>query len=173
MNFVFIGFPRVGKTYFGQKLAQKLARPFIDSDQLIMADQFKKTQQKEEVHEIYQRLGEIDFRILEKQLIEAHLVSNAIFSVGGGTILHPASLRILKSYGVLVYLSLCKEKVYDNLKQGRIPHYLNPQEFDVSFEKMYQKRLEIYQKNADVELNITGLSEGEILERLTSLCLIS
>lgn len=166
MNIVLIGFQRVGKTYFGKKLALKLARPFIDSDELVVADQLKKTAKKEEVHEIFQRLGEARFRILEQEIIENNRVPSAIFAVGGGVILNPASLKILKSSGTLIYLSLCKEKVYENLQRGRIPNYLSEQAFESSFEEMYQKRLALYKKSADIELNITDLTDEAVLDAL-------
>ncbi len=171
MNIVLIGFQRVGKSYFGKKLAQKLARPFIDSDELLVADQFKSTAKKEEVHEIFQRLGEAQFRVLEQKIIENNQISNAIFAVGGGAIVNPVSLKILKSSGMLIYLSLCKEKVYENLQKGRIPNYLNAQAFERSFEEMYQKRWALYKESADTELNITDLTDEAVLDALCRVCL--
>ncbi|MCH9633106.1 MAG: Shikimate kinase 2 [Chlamydiae bacterium] len=169
MSIILIGFKRVGKTTYGQKLANKLHCDFVDSDHLVIEAYFKQTQKRKAVHQVQVAIGDKKFRLLEKEVLYQLEQRERVLAVGGGTVLNPESARWLKAQGTIVYLFQDKEITRQNLKKGRIPSFLDPDNFEETFERMYNERLPIYEGLADHILDISELSEKEILERLSLL----
>ncbi len=171
MNIILMGFKGVGKTTYGKLLAKKLHWKFLDTDDLIIDAYFKESGSRKPAHQIHQELKEEGFRKLEERVLEKLNLDKAVLSVGGGTILNPSCCKMLQKIGRIVYLSLSKEVIRFYLKKGRLPSYLDPKDFEGSFEKMHQARLPIFQKLADVTLELDQLSESEIIEKLEGIAL--
>lgn len=166
MNLFLIGFQRTGKSLYGAQLAQSLARPFIDSDQLIIEHEYKTIQQNEKIYDIHLRLGEKAFRELEMALILNLRCQNSIIALGGGTVLNPKAMAYCKQHGVIVYLKMAQDKVFQNLTTGRIPTYLSSENLEKTFIAMYRSRLPLYAQYADYVLDITNLEPVLILKQL-------
>ncbi len=169
MSIILIGFKRVGKTTYGKQLADKLQWEFVDSDNLVVDAYFKQTQKSKAVHQIQIEIGDKKFRLLEKEVLYQLEHKERVLATGGGTVLNPKSAQWLKAQGTIVYLSQDKEITAQNLRRGRIPSFLDPDNFDESFERLYNKRLSIYKGLADHILDICQLSKEEILEKLSLL----
>ncbi len=98
-NIVLIGMPASGKSTVGVKLKNKLDRPFVDSDDVIV----KKTGMC--ISEIFARFGEEKFREIEAEVIaELSSLSGHIIATGGGAVLRQDNLVALRQNGVLVFL---------------------------------------------------------------------
>ncbi len=166
MNLILYGFKRVGKTTYGKELAKSLKWPFVDTDDLIREAYQKAGNPKLETHEIQTQLKDEGFRDLEQELVLKLNMSNFIISVGGGTVLRPACQKHLKKLGKLVYLTRTKEQTKRALSLGRIPTFLDKNNFDASFEKMYQTREPIYHEIADYSLDVSLLQQNEIIDEL-------
>src|SRR5690348_12190587 len=97
MNLLLFGFKASGKTHFGKLLAHEMHRPFIDTDDLIVALYKKKTDKQRNIRQIYQELGEMPFRALEKEALQ-HLkdVTRSIIALGGGAVLDPKNVEFLQ-----------------------------------------------------------------------------
>lgn len=166
MSIILIGFKRVGKTTYGKMLADKLQCEFVDSDHLVVDAYFDQTQKRRAIHQVQVEIGDKKFRLLEKEVLYQLKQKERVLATGGGTVLNPESAQWLKNLGTIVYLSQDKETTAQNLKKGRIPSFLDPDNFEESFERMYNERLPIYERLADHILDISQLSEEKILERL-------
>ncbi len=166
MNLILVGFKRAGKTTYGKLLAEVLKVPFIDTDDLIEEAYQKKYHEKLKTFEIHQKLGEQAFRTFEEEVVLKLKVAHFIIAVGGGTVLSPNCQKHLKSLGTFVYLKQSKADVQKALSLGRMPTFLDQNNFVDSFEKMYQKRAPIFEGLADYVLNIQGLACEDILNYL-------
>jgi shikimate kinase len=97
---VLIGFMGTGKSEVGRRLAQRLGRAFVDTDQMIEERAGKR------VAAIFADDGEPAFRALERDAVgDAVRRGGAVISVGGGAVLDAANVRALRDAGVLVHLT--------------------------------------------------------------------
>lgn len=160
-NIILFGFKSCGKTYFGKRLAEKLAMTFIDTDSLIEELYAQEWGACLSCRSIALRIGESAFRALEKRTILQVQVEQAVIAVGGGTVLDPDNYRILASWGKLVYLHMDKEKIKQRILRGGLPS------FKSSFEEMYWQRKEIYEKINAITIDISSKGEEEILSLLS------
>lgn len=139
-NIILIGFKRSGKTDFGKKLAAKLQRPFIDTDDLISHN----------CRQFYKDIGEESFRLLEKKTIFALTpIQKSVIATGGGTILDPDNISMLKKMGTLIYIHVPKKELKKRLFKKPLPAFLDGEDLEGSFEKMYEARLPLFEKIAD------------------------
>lgn len=99
MNLVLIGYRCTGKTVTGRLLAERLKRPFVDTDTWVVREAGAP------VSEIVRNEGWERFRDLESQVIR--LVSardGLVVSTGGGAVLRAENVRLLRANGWLVWL---------------------------------------------------------------------
>ena len=99
MNFILIGYRASGKTSVGRRLADLLQRPFFDTDALI------RQQTGMTVKEIVLAGGWPAFRDAEKTAV-AGLAGQeaAVIALGGGAVLDPANVEVLKPRGLFIWL---------------------------------------------------------------------
>lgn len=135
MNMILFGFKGCGKTHFGQLLAKTLNCSFYDTDHMIIEVYRDKTGCQKNIREIYQSLGQIAFRQLEKQMV-IQLISaqNAVIAVGGGTVLSAENVKVLEQIGKLIYIKTSLNRI----KNRGISH------MDAPIEELYAERLPIY-----------------------------
>lgn len=159
-NIILIGFKGVGKTKWAKILSAHLNREMIDTDRLIVEYFAVKNGEDAAVHEIYDFLGEIQFRELEKKVICSLCPKNSIIATGGGSILDPQNVAHLKTLGTVVYLEEDLKIVQERFCQmSRHLNFIN-----------INQRKPLYQAAADKTLNLTNKTEQEILENLLSFC---
>lgn len=100
-----------GKSTIGPILANVLGWHFYDLDKVL------EKKEKMSVVEIFERKGEEYFRGIEKETLEELSANDKIvIALGGGTIGNEASLQLIKSTGVLVYLKVSPNILYRRLK---------------------------------------------------------
>ena len=96
-----IGMPGVGKTFWGEQIAQKLELPFVD------LDIFVATEENASISALFATYGEKGFREREqtqlKKLIKK-TTSAAIIACGGGTPCYGDNMQLLKNAGTVIYL---------------------------------------------------------------------
>lgn len=161
-NLILFGFKGCGKTYFGTYLAKQIGYSFIDTDQLI-----------EELHgenlsnlEIYKKIGEQEFRKLERLAIASLSgVTTTIIALGGGAIL--SSENHLEKMGQLVYLETTKETLKKRLfSQHPLPAIFDPSNPEQSFEQLYLEREPIYEKIPARKISLNEKSDQQVIDEL-------
>ncbi|MEE8169110.1 MAG: shikimate kinase, partial [Phycisphaerae bacterium] len=81
MNIVLIGHRACGKTTVGRALAQRLGRPFVDTDELVTAAAGRT------VRDIFEQEGEAGFRSRERAaVVQATSADASVIAVGGGAV---------------------------------------------------------------------------------------
>src|SRR5438105_14944779 len=87
----------VGKSTLGRALADRLARPLLDSDEIIEAREHRT------VREIWQTDGEATFRRLETAALRDALVGPpAVIAAAGGAVLSETNRAALRDSGAKV-----------------------------------------------------------------------
>ncbi|MCL4501468.1 MAG: shikimate kinase AroL [Deltaproteobacteria bacterium] len=99
-NLVLIGYRATGKTSVGSELARILDRPFVDLDQILVAEAGRS------VAEIVAQGGWDEFRRREKDLVARYRHSRGqVLATGGGVVLDQENVEILRENGCLVWLT--------------------------------------------------------------------
>ena len=105
------GFMGSGKSTITPILANALGYSFIDID-----DEIEKVAGKRIV-DIFSDWGEERFRHIEQQLLnEASQLNECVISLGGGTVADETNLALVKSSGILVYLTANVEQLVHRLR---------------------------------------------------------
>ena len=143
-NLVLIGMPGSGKTAVGHILAEKTGLPFCDSDQLIVEKAGKP------ITEIFRDSGEQTFRDLESEVIrDLSLHGGTVVSTGGGAVLRPENVTVLKQNGRLFWL--------DRNPDALIPTDDRPlADTADKLKRLYAERQPIYKSAADEIIPVIG-----------------
>lgn len=174
-NLILIGFKNSGKTSVGKLFAEKSNMMFIDTDDLITQEYYKKNRVLLNCREIVLKHGEDYFRDLEKKIIsdlvcldkDKNNTNNYIIATGGGCVLYPENVNKLKKLGKLVYLSISYPVLLERiLRQPVLPSYLNPAEPEKSFAIIHKKLEPIFHNIADLEISTENKSISEITDEL-------
>jgi shikimate kinase len=99
INLYLVGFMGTGKSTVGRLLARQLGRQFLDSDHEIERGAGKP------VARIFAEDGEARFRALEREFVEhGHPAEGVIVACGGGLVVPPGMLELLRARGVVICL---------------------------------------------------------------------
>lgn len=111
-NIILTGFMGTGKSTVGRKLAQRLGRPFVDSDLLIEKDAGCS------IAEIFTQQGEAAFRAYEEKLAkELAQQQGLVIATGGGLVMNPDNVKVLQSSGRIFCLSATPQEIYARIRQ--------------------------------------------------------
>jgi shikimate kinase / 3-dehydroquinate synthase len=103
-----------GKSRVGRRLAEVLNRPFIDTDEQIVRKEGRS------ISEIFSEESEAAFREMEsREIKEAAAVGGAVVSTGGGAVLDPGNVEVLREAGRVVYLKVSPELAAERVGSGR------------------------------------------------------
>jgi shikimate kinase len=99
-HLVLVGLMGAGKTTVGERCAERLARPFVDTDVVVEALSGRSVQ------ELFAEAGEGVFRDLERDAVRDAVASPvaAVIACGGGAVLDPENRRRLRRAGTVVWL---------------------------------------------------------------------
>ena len=162
-NIILTGFMGTGKTTVGTLLAQRLHRPFIDTDQMI------ETRQGMTIPAIFADLGESAFRQMEAELAqELGDKKGLVISTGGRFMLNPANVDVL-SKGRIFCLIATPQEIVARLASdpnNRRP-LLNVPDPGEQITRLLQERQQGYQQF--VTLATDGRQPEEIAENLFQL----
>ena len=160
-NIVLIGMMGCGKTTCGQLLAQRLARPFVDSDQLIAG------YTGQSIPQFFATHGEEAFRQLESQVLqELGAQTGLVIATGGGAPLRQANVEALRRNGTLFFLHRPAQEIY---RSGCVSDRPLAQEGEEAFLNTFQRRLPAYRAAADeviLDFSSPQATVEEILRRL-------
>lgn len=136
-NIVLTGMPGSGKTTIGTLLAEKLGRPFIDTDDLIV----KKAGCA--ISDIFRLQGEAEFRRMETETVkEISSKSGCVIATGGGAVLNTENMDALKMNGRVYFLDRSPELLAPTSDR---PLALSKE----AIFNRYRERYDIYCRTAD------------------------
>ncbi len=146
-NIILIGPMGSGKSTIGQLLANRLGRPFYDSDYYI------EERTGVDIPRIFDIEGEEGFRIREtKALEELTGLDRIVLATGGGAVTREENRQILRRAGYIIFLDTSVDQQMERLKHDKKRPLLqtdNPRE---RLEKLLQERKPLYLELADLHI---------------------
>ena len=159
-NIILVGFMGTGKSVVGKKLAAKLNKDFVESDDMIEA------REKMPIRDIFEKKGEPYFRRVEKEVIkEASSRKNVVISAGGGAIVDEENFNNLKNSGTLICLKASPDTILKRTKDLKTRPLLNVPDPKKKIEELLKKR-EPYYNKADLVIETDNLSIERVVERI-------
>ena len=163
-NIFLVGMPGSGKSSLGKKTAANLRLPYVDMDKRIQ-DIMGMT-----IVEMFAQYGEDSFRVAETNLLmQITREPTAVISTGGGSVMNPQNVKIMKANGLIIFIDLPLEQILGDIKLDRRPNLAAKGLSEV--EKVYYERIDTYRAIADITLdNSNGYYAGvAALERIIRL----
>ena len=158
-----------GKSTIGKLLAERLAVPFSDTDEIIEREVGKK------IYQIFNDLGEKYFRQVEEKVVRRVLDETAhIISTGGGSILSSKTRNKIKSKSFSIWVQ-CNVNIISNriLDQEKRPLLKNKNISDTLVKKN-RERVKFYRQadtyivneNSNVEMTVEAIVEELLLKKV-------
>jgi len=159
-----IGYMGAGKTTTIKLLANELLLPFYDTDQEI------EKKQKRSVSEIFNKDGELHFRMLETELLK-NITQNSIIACGGGLPIHNNNMRLINSKGISIYLKASNNCLLNRLKNEKQNRPLiankTDEELEVFIKNELKKRGPFYNL-ANHTIFVDDKSKDEVLREVNA-----
>ena len=157
-NIVLIGMPGVGKSTAGVVLAKVLGYQFLDADLIIQEEE------KRLLHEIISDEGTDGFIAIENRVNANINVEQSVIATGGSVVYGKEAMEHLQEIGTVVYLKLPYEELDKRLHniQGRGVVLRDGQ----TLHDLYEERVVLYEKYADITVDETGLDVEATIQRI-------
>jgi shikimate kinase len=119
----------------------------LDSDHEIEREQGRT------IADIFAQDGEPAFRAMERRFVEGgHPASEAVVSCGGGLVVQPGMLDLLKARGVVICLHASIETILARTARHRHRPLLNVDDQDTRVRTLYAEREPLYKRSGTVIL---------------------
>jgi shikimate kinase len=150
-NIFLIGPMGSGKTAVGRQLARLFRYTFHDSD----ADIEAKT--GVDIPFIFEKEGEVGFRLRERESIERLTqLDSIVLATGGGAVVDPANRRALAERGVVVYLATSVNQQFERTRHGRHRPLLHDTDPEQKLKELMTGRALLYAEIADLTVSTDG-----------------
>jgi len=153
MNNIYLtGFMGTGKTSAGREIAKRMKRSFLDLDELI------EKQEGKSIPDIFQEKGAAYFRGLEKKfLAEISSKDKQVVSCGGGIVIDPDNIRLIKKTGVMVCLTARPEVIMQRTCLSAHRPLLNVSNPREKISSLLAQRRKFYEQ-ADIMVDTSEIS---------------
>ncbi len=160
-----IGFMGAGKSTVSRELAHLLHVKVIEMDDAIVRENGMS------INEMFERYGEEYFRGKETDMLRSTAdMEPAIISCGGGCVLRPENVSLMKKTGVIVLLTAEPETIYERVKRGKSRPILNGHMNVEYISELMEKRRGAYEAAADIVVATDGRTPGEIAGEIIKCC---
>lgn len=145
---VLVGMMGAGKTTVGRRLAARLNRQFLDSD-----EEIEKAAQMT-IPEIFEQRGEPEFRAGETRVIARVLKDHGVvLATGGGAFVNPDTRALMKAEALTVWLKAEADILFERVSRRANRPLLKTANPRATLEKLIEDRYPIY-----AEADVTVLS---------------
>ncbi len=146
-NVALVGFMGTGKSTVGRRLAQMLEFLLVDADHMIERAAGKP------ITEIFEKDGELRFREYEFEILESiQKMKNTVISTGGGLVVPPQNMELLKQNCLVVCLWASPEKIWSRVAHQSHRPLLRTSDPMETIRELLNKRKESYCR-ADVMIH--------------------
>ena len=165
MNIVLIGYRGTGKSTVGRLLAARLGREFVSTD----AEIVKRAQRT--IPEIVAQQGWDYFRDLESDICrELASRDQLVIDTGGGAILRPQNIEVLKKNGTVFWLTASVETIVKRIgSDNQRPSLTGTKSFVDEIHDVLQERMPKYQAAADHVIATDSRSINQLVETVLAL----
>ena len=161
-HIVLMGFMGCGKSSIGTLLSQKMQIELLDTDTQI--EQLENIS----IPQLFEKYGETYFREKETEVLKLLQQENRqkIISLGGGTPLREENRRYIKELGIVIYLNVSADTVYERLKGDTSRPLLQGENPKEKIEKLLKERAYIYESTADITICVDHKTKEEIVAEI-------
>lgn len=147
----------VGKSTVGKKVAKRLGMKFVDTDHEV------ERVTGLTVSEIFKKYGEIRFRSEEKAAVRRITKeSGQVIATGGGVVLDPENVEMLKQNGIMVCLTAKPETIYERVKRKKHRPLLLTDDLLATIRQMLAQREPFYAQ-AGVTIDTSELDLEQVI----------
>ena len=158
-NIVLIGMPGCGKSTVGVLLAKSAGLQFADTDLFIQAET------GEHLQSTIDKGGLAQFLKLEEKILSSLELQGYVIATGGSAVLSDKAMQRLKARGTVVFLDVPLEDIKSRIRN--ITTRGIAMEKNDSIESVYEKRLPLYKKYADISVLTKGLTLEQTVEKIS------
>ena len=145
---VLVGMMGVGKTTVGRRLANRLGRNFLDSD-----EEIERAAQMT-IPEIFAQRGEPEFRSGETRVIARVLKnSDIVLATGGGAFVNADTRALLKTEAISIWLKADADVLFERVSRRSNRPLLKTANPRATLEKLIEDRYPIY---AEADLTVAS-----------------
>ncbi len=146
-NLYLVGFMGTGKSTVGRQVAKQLGFRFLDSDHEIERLQGKP------VSRIFAEDGEPRFRELEREfVVSGHPAGRCVIACGGGLVVAPGMLELLRSRGVVICMHAPIETILKRTMHTNHRPLLQVDDREQRLRELYAQREAIYRRTGTMVL---------------------
>lgn len=146
-NLYLVGFMGTGKSTVGRLVARQMGFACLDSDHEIERAQGRP------VAQIFADQGETQFRALERQFIEqGHPAKKCVISCGGGLVVPPGMLELLRRRGVVICLHAPIEAILKRTLHASHRPLLQVENPEQRLRELFAQREELYRRSGTMVL---------------------
>ena len=157
-NIILTGMPSSGKSTVGVVLAKTMNKGFVDTDILI--------QQREgcTLQDIINEKGNDYFHKIEEQVLLDFDGKDYNVATGGSAIYFDSAMEHFKKNGKVVYLKVSLDTVLKRLNNIKTRGVTLAK--GQTLADLYNLRVPLYEKHADIVIEADGLTVEEVVERI-------
>ena len=158
-SIILIGMMGAGKSSVGRCLQRQTGLARFDTDEIVA------TEFGIPVRDIFAQHGEDRFREAETEALRKLAPSRAaIIVTGGGTILRPENVELLKRLGAVVWLHGDEKKLFERAVRRNERPLLQTGDPEETFLKLLRDRKPVYAAAADIEVDTTALDHEQVAD---------
>ena len=153
---VLVGMMGAGKTTVGRRLASRLGRHFVDSDEEV------ERAANMSIAEIFAAHGEPDFRAGEARVI-ARLMrdTDIVLGTGGGAFINPETRGLIKAGSISVWINADIELLFERVSRRSNRPLLKTADPRATLQALIEARYPIYAE-ADVTVTSQDVPQDEV-----------
>lgn len=160
-HIILIGFMGSGKSTVGPLLADELSLKYVDTDQLI------EDEEDMSISDIFSVLGEGYFRLKERRALEGILKREpCVVSTGGGSILDPVNVCLMRESGNVIYLKADIDILYERIKGCTTRPLVCGDDAYQKVSAIFSKRKSLYEDVAHFVVDTSDLKVDEVVREV-------
>ncbi len=166
MNIYLVGFMGTGKTSVGRALAKSKKWNFIDLDELI------ELKQQRSIVDIFAAQGEPYFRKIEKKALKQVSAEHKfVVACGGGVVLDPDNIKLMKKTGILICLCATCQIILKRVSASTLRPILNVANPQERIELLLKMRAPYY-RQADKSIDTSKLSVKQVVAKISKMLVV-
>ena len=162
-SIVLIGMMGAGKSSVGRCLQRRTGLARVDIDETVS------TEFGMPIAEIFRTRGEERFRDAETEALRKLAPARSTIVVtGGGIVLRPENVDLLKKLGTIVWLTADEATLFQRASRRNDRPLLQKENPQAVFSELYKQRQPLYAAAADFEIDTSAKTHDEVAEEILS-----